>query len=324
MVSMTLPEIEQYHQVHTAIQAIASHCDGARTKDNVGFDGTDTKYGRRIASVSFEELTSDDRQEEARIIQKYRSQAEAYTGIDVTQLQVVQDAQEYGTNHNSRQHARDIERRARNADKKDDRKATLLPNGKVALAWVKGDPDFGALLDGVKQLPGRSFNWNTKENEVPLSDALVAFCDEWDINLPADILDRLGAAKQAEAERVHITLEGGQILLRSTKDEAFRLIPTERPYGGVSTKDAFKAYGFRWNGEVWSLPLSSLSAELFDIALAADFKVSADVRNAVSGAQEARQEAETTAALLSRASRAKSLDELPETFLAQVAEVLGR
>lgn len=101
--------------VYNAICAIAAVCDGAISQDGVGFNGSDTKFGRRIATVAFEDWTADIRNEAARILgNTYRVQAQTLTGIDARELQVVRDAAEVYTNHAARDQARQIER-ARNA-----------------------------------------------------------------------------------------------------------------------------------------------------------------------------------------------------------------
>ena len=97
-------------QVYDCIVAIASHCDGAITQDRVGFNGSDTKFGRRVAAMTFEDWTPDIIQECARILgETYRVQAQNWTGIDARQLQIVREAAECYTNHAARQQARDAE-----------------------------------------------------------------------------------------------------------------------------------------------------------------------------------------------------------------------
>src|SRR5215472_13118029 len=108
---------EQYELVYQGIVAVAARCDGAQTQDRVGFNGQDTHFGRRIASVPFDQWTEDVKAEAARIANTYQVQILSYTGIDVSDLQVVRDALGAGTNHIARDDARGYERRAKGADK---------------------------------------------------------------------------------------------------------------------------------------------------------------------------------------------------------------
>lgn len=162
----THPETE-YRQVYAAICAIATRCDGALSDDGVGFNGQDTHFGRRIASVPFEDWTPEVRAEAARIAGRYATQAETYTGVDVRQLDVVREAQGRPTIHAARDQARGFERRARGAAKIEQRKAEVRPDGRVKVSWVKGDPDFSALLDAARALPGRRFVGDGWEADPP-------------------------------------------------------------------------------------------------------------------------------------------------------------
>lgn len=76
--------------IHEAICGIAANCDGAVERDKIGFDGSDTKYGRRVAQIPFAEWTNEILLESARILGlKYKGQAQAATGIDVSVLPLV-------------------------------------------------------------------------------------------------------------------------------------------------------------------------------------------------------------------------------------------
>lgn len=102
----------EYRLVHQAICAIASHCDGAISQDGQGFNGSDTKFGRRISQIPFESWTSEIKEEAARILgNTYRVQAQNWTGIDARELTVVREAAEVYTNHTARDQARQAEKR---------------------------------------------------------------------------------------------------------------------------------------------------------------------------------------------------------------------
>lgn len=312
-----LDPIQQYKLVHEGIREVAARCDGARMLDMKGFDGQDTHYGKRIASVPFEKLTADDHVEIARIANKYRAQIGSYTGIDVTELQVVQDAKELSTNHTSRQNARRYEKLSAAVAA---RKVALLPSGKVGVSWGR-DPDFDALLSGVRALPGRSYNGATKTNEVDATPALLDFANEWDMEVPAEVIAAVEARKvqvaqaaQAEAQRPQVALDRDGLLVVSnkvTEDADVRAQVMRLP-------------GRRWNGQNNVVPATPEAKALFTrLAL----RLSDNATNALAaldGPVEAGPEGPVTrATLLSAASRAGSVSDLPAEFVKLVQQAVG-
>lgn len=311
-----LPADEQYALVHAAIQEIASRCDGAREKDFVGFDGTDTKYGRRIASVPFETLTEDDRQEEARIILKYRNQALTYTGLDVSTLDVVRDAQGAGTNYQSRDNARAYERRTRNAHLADKRLGVLLPDGNVLVSWEKGDPDFGTILDAVRALPDRRFDAPSKGWVVKPSKALAEFVQAHDIPVSTEAAAAIKAA--AERKVYNVGVVGGS--------QGKRLW-IKAPYNADRVADARQLPGRRWTGEmdeVDATPAVLAFATKWDLEVSP--KAQAAINDAGEDALDAAKDEQVKldrAGLMSLASRAGNANDLPAEFVALVTRAIG-
>lgn len=185
---------QQFRTVYAGIVAVAARCDGAVEDDGVGFNGQDTKFGRRIASVPFEEWTPAVKLEAARIASRYRTQIESYTGIDVSALDVVQKAQDLGTVTEARDDARGFERRqealaGRSVD------AGTDPSSSFVIRWGKRDPEFRTFLDAVRRLPGR--NWNGQEWSAPCTrEAAVALTTGDLAALPTS------AAADAQIERL--------------------------------------------------------------------------------------------------------------------------
>lgn len=179
--STAIPTEEQYALVYAGIAAVAAACDGAIDDDGVGFNGQDTKFGKRIASVPFSEWTPEIKAEAARIAARYRKQIEASTGIDITALPVVQEASGH-TNTIARNQARGFE----NLGLKTERKARLIEGNIIALTWHRKDPDcFGSLLTEVKALPGR--RWTGSVNEVDLSVEALDFIERNDVAAEFDV-----------------------------------------------------------------------------------------------------------------------------------------
>lgn len=147
-----LTEDQQYRLVHEAIVAIRSQCDGASSRDFVGFDGGDVPFGHRIAAIPFEDWTDDIKCEAARILgRKYHGQARQATGVVIDRLPVVVREVENTTYAAARQQAREIIAR-RNAHKDRSVKLVKLTNGghQLHVRWGKKDPAFQTLYQIVK------------------------------------------------------------------------------------------------------------------------------------------------------------------------------
>lgn len=194
--------------IHAVIVALAGHCDGARERDFVGFNGVDTHFGRRVAGVPRKQWTPEIWAECAHIVLKYRQQGITYTGIDVGTFQAVKDAQDVGTNHTARRQAHAFEKRAKHLDA---RQIGVVRNQKgqrvLGIRWASGDPDFDAFLGLVKALPGRSWNGATKTNEVPYSPQVDAFINEWDFTVTDAAQALIAEAAQAPAPAPQVNYE---------------------------------------------------------------------------------------------------------------------
>lgn len=315
---------EQYAVAFAGIQEVAARCDGARSLDLKGFDGQDTHYGRRIAAVPFERLTEDDKAEIARIALKYRQQILAYTGNDMSTLDVVLDAQGAGTNHTSRQNARRYEKLSAVQAA---RKVTLLTSGKVGVSWAsKGDPDFSALVEAARKLPGREYNRATTTNEVDATPELLAFANEWDLEVPADVIAAVEARKAAVVAAPQVFNIG---LLKGSNGTRLWI---KADYNADRVAEARNLPGRRWNGgdkldEVDAHPAVLAFAERWNLAISP--KAQAAINDAGEEALDAAAPDATetrklnTEGVLALASRAGSVTELPAEFVALVNRAIG-
>ena len=200
----TATTAEQYEQVHQAIVEVAVRCDGAQSLDGQGFSGVDTKFGRRIAAVPFDQWTEDVCQEAAHIILKYRQQVLAWTDgrIDVGKLPIVIEAQGWSTNYAGRNQARTYEKAAQaKANRKVD-----AADGQLFVTWAR-DPEFDALLTAVKGIPGRRWDRARKVNQVRASEELDAFIDSFDFTVTDAARALLEAPRKAPEPVYHITLD---------------------------------------------------------------------------------------------------------------------
>ena len=304
---------EQYEIVYQGICAVAANCDGAVEQDGVGFNGQDTKFGRRIASVPFAQWTEDVKAEAARIALTYRVQILGYTGQDMGELDVVQAAQETGTNHLARDDARGYERRAANADQVAARKIDAVGD-LLGIFYAKKDPDFGDLLAACKALPGRTFDWDLKANVVPVSEAFEDFVLEWDFPL-TDAAKAILSAPRVEHYAVTLADNGQKVVIDTPYDaalvDAIRGLPGRSWDGGrkVNTADVHPAI----------------------VAFATEWKLTMhpDARAACENAQAALDAAEAAAlvegdrrVVMAHVSRQKDPAALPPVFVDMLAAVL--
>lgn len=86
----------EYGQIIHATRCIASNCDGAIEKDGMGFDGTDTHFGRALASIPDEQWTPSMLYDAWVMLRKYRAQLLNDHNVDYDSLPVPMDTGEDG------------------------------------------------------------------------------------------------------------------------------------------------------------------------------------------------------------------------------------
>jgi hypothetical protein len=308
---------QQYDLVYQVIREIAVRCDGAQSKDFVGFNGVDSKFGRRIASVPRDQWTPDVCLEAAHIVLKYREQGITYTGVDVATLPVVRDAQDNGTNYAARNQARGYEKRAK---AKANRKVIVV-EGKLAVAWGS-DPDFSDLLDAVKKIPGRDYvSYPVKANKVNASPELDAFIDAFDFTVTDEARKLLEAPRQAPPVHYEITLgQDGKVYIK-----------TGLTAPGQPACDAVKALPGRGFDRASYSNYANPHPQVLAFAQTFKLNVSPDAVQACEAAQaalEARQVgglSETDVkTVLQEVSRCGKPQDLPPVFVAMFKEMMAR
>ena len=78
MNTKTYSEEETKEAIHAAVSSIAARCDGANTEDGIGFNGSDTKFGRRAAMLPPEDWTDGITWAAYKMLVKYQGQLESY------------------------------------------------------------------------------------------------------------------------------------------------------------------------------------------------------------------------------------------------------
>ena len=229
-----LSDEEQYALVHQCITAIASHCDGAVTQDRVGFNGSDTKFGRRIAAIPFEDWTDEIKVEAARILgNTYRVQAQNWTGIDARELTVVRDASECYTNYVARDQARQSEKRATATSKRFITKRGAELDFKFPYDVEIKD----ALKAAGCRFIGSSKVWSINASDV--NKAIVDVALRYGFNFTDEVDALLDAAKDVEVPVKHT----GTV---SVRDNGTLLVTLEGRLGGSAFSEYRSLAGYNW------------------------------------------------------------------------------
>lgn len=319
---------QQFELVYDGIVAVAARCDGAQSLDMKGFDGTDTHFGRRIASVPFAQWTQEVKEEAARISNKYREQILRYTGTDVSTLPVVKDLLGKGTIYKARNDARAYEKRAKHLAArvidaaKNDRGQPVL-----GIRWANGDPDFSIFLKLVQALPGRRWNPSAKVNEVPASPEVRVFIDEHDFTLTpaAEALLVAAEAPQAPAPAPETAAQAKADIWLA---EQGNRVVIQVPYNPLLVEDLQQLPGRSYDRPK---KLNTANANPAVLALATKWNlvVAPAAREACEAAQRALEtasaddlDAEDLSTVLTVVSRTGSPGELPPVFVALLNEIL--
>jgi hypothetical protein len=307
MTSANLPRDEQYRLVYQAICAVSAHCDGAISEDGVGFNGQDTKFGKRIASVPFEAWTDDVKVEAARIALTYKQQILAYLGFDIFELEVVKEATGHGTNHQARDDARSYERQGG---------FHVVLNAGILEFRFKYNP---ALSDELKRHT-MGARWMPKPDNfwsVPVAKQLPGFV-AW-VRDP-QLKFRISPEAQAALDQILThTPEQVKVAAEGTKPHGYMLsdeIVFSFPYN-PGQKDAIKAAGARWEGsdKTWRVRVDNpKAAAVVAAARQVGLRVAAEVDVALGGAVKAAEAKLDRAATLVAASRVSRPEELPAEF----------
>lgn len=302
-----LPREDQYALVYAGIQAVAANCDGAVTEDGVGFNGQDTKFGKRIASVPFDMWTDDVKVEAARIALTYKAQILSYIGVDMFELAVVKEATGHSTNRQARDDARGYERATR-------RQVRVRDIDVVVFDF----PFDGALKDALKAAGRVQWNpedktWEIARQALTPELVKVAVANFIDITPEAQAaFDNVGTAKPA-AMKPHGFMVSGEVVF-------------DFPYN-PGQKDAIKAAGARWNGadKTWRVRADSPSATaVVAAAKQVGLTVAKEVDVAVgAGQKDAGVKLDRKATLVGASRLSRPQDVSPE-FLALVQAAVAR
>lgn len=315
-----LPREEQYALVYAGIAAVASNCDGAVTEDGVGFNGQDTKFGKRIAAVPFEAWTDDVKLEAARIANTYQKQILSYLGVEIQLLPVVREAMGKDTNRQARDDARDFERRAFHATVSDDGAALEF---RFKYSPVLSD-ELKAHTQGARWEPLPIKAWS-----VPIARQLPGFV-AW-VRDP-HLKFRISPEAQAVLDQIATTTVEQVRAVVESKPQGY-MISDEAVFqlGGIrnfnEAKDAVKSAGARYepSDKTWRVRVTSPKAPaVVAAAKKVGLNVAKEVDVAVGAGQQAAGVKLDRGAVLVGASRCSRPGEVTPEFLALVQAAVAR
>lgn len=276
-----------------AVTAVAAQCDGAQKKDGQGFNGQDTAFGKRLASLyalAPKAVTEEMVAEAAVMLLKYRRQITEALGWETCDAVVT-----FALDQERQPGARQDARRALQA--KTSRKVTL--NKGLLVFHSKYD---AALVAAFRDLPGRSWNASNKTNDVPLVGldvaATQAFIETWGFVTDDEVEQAIEDAATAKTPKTAVvnprTIEiaGDRVLLHS---------PAPWEKGGVPI-EAFRALSgrvFDGRNKVNHAPINKTTR---DFAVEHDF----EGIEKIDAALEARSAEEKAAEAQADANRAAS------------------
>jgi hypothetical protein len=274
-----------YAAIHDAVARLAGVCDFAVSQDGQGFNASDAWLGHVLASMPVDAWTPDVALAAWDMLGKYRDQLGGL-GVGYGELPLPPGAAGLvaARREQARKQARELARQWRHEQYRAQRSYVRCDGEgeQVVLAFAY-DP---VLVEQVKAIEGRRFDWDTKASVFPFTrlPQVVAFADAHGIGVAPEVRALAGAAAaQAEQEAAQPevrTDQAGRVVLSAPFDprlnQALRALN-----GGRSTWDA--------QARVHRLPVHRDPAGVLALAGQFGLRVSEDAR-AAAEAEVARQE----------------------------------
>ena len=207
---MTTIATSEYEILGQAVRAIAAQCDGAHTDDGVGFNASDTTFGRSVAVLPESEWDQDVAAAVYTLLRKYKGQLGS-VGIDFDSIPPVRTGIASGGRRRAIRAASNtlavagVSRKSR----------LTLDHGLITLE----SPYHADLVREVRSIPGRRWDGARGVNTFPASSAASVrdLADKWHISVPDDIAD-LADTPQDEipqpAPELGLEIDGDLVIIR--------------------------------------------------------------------------------------------------------------
>lgn len=274
--------------LHKALSVIAGNCDGALERDGVGFDGTDTKFGKRAAAMPASVWTEEIIADVSSILPKYHRQLAA-AGVDISSLPL-----DGAHNTNVRMVARQQARHAEWQAKQNVKQVTVNVHGTVLSVT-----NCFAIKDELKA-SGARWNLDRKSWDLPATPTgwqavERALGDRTAVYGPGvqDLIGKL-PANEPEAPVAQVTL--------SRESRGRQYVNLVTPYNEKLVADIRNLTGRKYLGG--GINEAVLDAKLAQVAIKHGLVLAPDVQDRLGAVMvEAAQEVDL-AALRTVASRA--------------------
>lgn len=245
MITMTETPLETKTAIHAAVSSIAVHCDGANTEDGIGFNGSDTKFGKRCSWLSPEQWTDGIAWEAYNMLAKYKGQLEqygySYDVLPVPSQSILEDGR-----YDARELAREVEAAL---------SRTVSGNPDLEIFVIRFNYD-AEIVSKVRLLAGAQWNADKKVWVVPVVDwsqpSVLAFCNKYEFHLDE------AATALMEGVIEDSTVIAEDVPRRVTREDTNLLF--EFDYDAHVVAALKEITGRRWDSKrkVWVIPQTSM------------------------------------------------------------------
>jgi len=170
------------HTIQNAVRALAGTCDGAKTRDDHGFNGRDTRFGKSLAAIPHDNWSEKQLSCAHRMLRTYRVQLLRVHGIDYDQLPAPAEAWEASR---QRRLARRLEQPA-HPQKTIELARVPSRRGGTVERYALRFPYDPNLIASVKALPGsyaqrngRGWVWYAYTDRADVGRSLVALGERY-------------------------------------------------------------------------------------------------------------------------------------------------
>jgi len=257
--------------IFDAVKTIADRCDGAHSQDGVGFNGSDTAFGRRLSWVSPELWTDGMAWEAYEMLFKYSGQLEtfgvSYQGLPIPDEQIFSDG---------RQDAKSLSRGL------EQQKSQIIKFGKD----FRGEDCFviefkydALLVSEVRKLNNARWNKEEKFWSVPLSSAkgLVDFAEKHNFSFEGTASNKVDAIRGTDAwsDNVQVDTKQKRVLSSINGRLVFDFDYDQHVINAIKGIN-----GRSWDSKnkVWTVPVIS-TKEAITVARHFDFEIAEEVGN---------------------------------------------
>lgn len=287
-----------YEKLHQAASYLAGMCDGAIEQDGVGYNGTDTKFGHRVAGMPVTEWNEDIALTTGDVLRKYAKQLE-YGGFDIKVIikEECPDLDDHVTNGSIREISRDAHTQAWKADHARKNAPYITIEGNLVKVWKSYDIKDQLKPNGFEFGKRETKTWDAPLNGTSAHTILglpeIRLDDAQRSQLEAFPAEEYIAPVKPE-NKINITKEGDHLIL-------------DTPFGMVPLAVTKAIPGRRWDG---ARRVNHISASPYIYTLMEEYglTISDEAREFIENNREEYDRAQKEAEAVTAESRATDTD----------------